>query len=234
MAAYLHAEGRMAGANPGFPRNYSDPLGDIVGVLYGCWGPTAKLIYETVVGDSLGDYPSVGIANLRANVVLEILQNQIPGVETSNFEYQGDLREEYEHIMQYGTDFLGYPVVESTERTSFNVSLEQWIAIGLRDPDTSLDLLAANFQRGIIRATNLGLQPSVFNLLSWARGGIQSYDELDRNSSGGTSYANAHLAKIDVAFDVLGLHGAFHRYNLDVDYHFLSDENKLLPQCGYH
>jgi hypothetical protein len=225
MATYLHAEGRMKGGDPGPLRRWTDPLGDIVAVIFGCWP-----LGMPRLGFRAGDTPSVGVANLRASVVSEILNNTIPGVEDHGFAYQGDhdLVQEYE---DYLTVWRRNPFRSSQ---SAPLGFDQWTALQLADMDVSLGFLAANLQRGTIRAQQLpDIEPSAFNLLSWSRGGIQTERELRSNHAAGTDYANGHLKEIDEAFDLLGLQGRYLRYN-DVDAQFLSSENQGLNQWGQH
>jgi hypothetical protein len=92
-------------------------------------------------------------------------------------------------------------------------------------------MLAVNIKRGVFRAKALGLQPSVFNIASWHRGGIQHPEFILKDDAvrGYAAYVSNGL--LDRAAKNLGisLRPDVHRWNKSRDLH--QDEFVFVKDC---
>jgi RHS repeat-associated protein len=135
-------------------------------------------------GYGLWGNPSTGIANLRLNVALEILNCQIP---TGNGE---DLR-------------MNIPLLNKDKYSGLDAYGDVYDL--LQQDFASLDFLAANIYRAILRAQRLGIEPSIFNIATWHKSGIQG-EEIREGIS--TYDSTDGAGAIDYAWHVIHFLGA--------------------------
>jgi RHS repeat-associated protein len=142
-----------------------------------------------------GDEASTGVANIRPSVVMEIYSCAIPwsdplgGSGEFSFSFQtsyitretiAERLQDPRRYIQPGVDFRG----------KFDKSDTGWISQLLQDNEFSIEMLAINMKRGILRAFRLRLQPTVFNVAAWHNGGIQ-HPEFIRDKDDVKGYAAA-------------------------------------------
>jgi RHS repeat-associated protein len=178
---------------------------------------------------------STGIANMKPSTVMEIYMCEIPwsdpsgksGVMNSGFQTnyvthkQMDEWLQHPNRNQYGVDMRG----------KFADGDIGWVSQLLQDNEFAIEMLAVNIKRGVFRAKALGLQPSVFNIASWHRGGIQHPEFILKDDAvrGYAAYVSNGL--LDRAAKNLGisLRPDVHRWNKSRDLH--QDEFVFVKDC---
>jgi len=204
MAAILHWEGKLNGN--GKPQG---TIGDAFDPNTSSqWHDAAKeLGGALMVGGQ-----SYGIANIRIDVAMQILQGQIPGIPgTFCYQIAGG----------YDSNSLNWASFWSGVFGSW-MPPEQVLYYQLAQPEISLEYLAANLQRGADRINAKGYEASIFNLASWHNQGVQTPEFIKSPNAdqvvNGLSYANQVLNVLQDAFDSLGfseIGSRFLPYNLD-------------------
>jgi RHS repeat-associated protein len=146
----------------------------------------------------LGKDSSIGIGNVRPSVARQIFEGII---DTNNPDQVYDppfwVGNRLDHISERYIDIINTPhwYEDQLARPIFNL---------LSEDEVSIELLAANFNRGIIRAKDLGVVPTVFNLSAWHNRGVQNVEQYTANSAQGRDLNHANSAVRDMVEVVLG------------------------------
>ncbi len=135
----------------------------------------ARWVFDAIgdLATSYGYDGTVGLANIRLSTVHEILNGKIPLPNGQNIDFDHTRSLEiFQRIWNaFQADRMAAPYFAPLERT----------ILVLSNAEVSIELLAANTLRGIIRAQEIGVSPSMANLASWSLAGIQSQEEDNRS-----------------------------------------------------
>ncbi len=154
----------------------------------------ARWVFDAIgdLATSYGYDGTVGLANIRLSTVYEILNGKIPLPDGRSIDFDHTRSSEiFQRIWNaFQADRMAAPYFAPLERT----------ILVLSDAEVSIELLAANTLRGIIRAQEIGVSPSMANLASWSLAGIQSQDEYNRSDRKGEIdvHVSAILEKVQM------------------------------------
>ena len=153
LIANLHQESILRRDNPA-QNNFHNQLGMIKDIL-----GDANFSFR-------GEDSSLGPANLRPSVVDEILGESpvIPMRDGSSPEFDDAGRLD---ALEQEWQSLGDSFGERRKRIAF-----------LYKPENAIELMGANFRRGIERLHKQVLEPTIFNMSAWLSQGIAESDDL--------------------------------------------------------
>jgi hypothetical protein len=135
----------------------------------------------------------MGIANLRPSVIAEILEGVIP--DTDHELYLGGRLDAY---------LPELPAIKNSITAGCSTIDERYRLYEaiFNNGTASLEFLAANILRGIIRAEAKGIEPSVFNLATWHNGGVQTHDEISKNKRSAAIQTHGN-AVVRIAYEMV-------------------------------
>ena len=156
--------------------------------LYWNW-PGSRLYNRFAPGGNA----SLGAGNFRPTVVMEILCGRIPlgrtGADGMEEYITADLHLSYITKKIFMNDsrrnWLGGWLHGIDMQKQFIQSDKALITQLLDDVEFTIDLIGANIERGIIRAQQRNIRPSVFNIATWHNCGVQDVTAIARCTTDG-------------------------------------------------
>jgi hypothetical protein len=202
MASILHQEGAFRGRVSGRPYVWENIWDSSIGLIEG------QVMNVRETGGTVVSYfaeqqfnSSEGVAQLRPSTMREIISGGIPAPQNNTIGFDTTrlrtIQQQYLDILQ-ARFFEGAPTLISgmpslgIQGFSEEAQLFARDEMFLSNELVSLELLAANLYRGILRVKSRYLEPSqptVFNLAAWHNAGLQG-GEYSAYSPKAQNYAN--------------------------------------------
>jgi RHS repeat-associated protein len=160
--------------------------------------------------------PTTGVGNISIATAVQALTGQLRVVEGIAFDEANNPSFQYIELctaltsapetMAYVQDLVTtYRTLPPFLYGPPEPAVKAAVFTALQNVEVNLDIMATILEQGIVAASVITVQPTLFNLATWYNGGVQHLDQIEIRGPGVIGYGNFIVRNLDRAARALGL-----------------------------